>query len=245
MQEDSSTSIPLPTVHNFIDRTGQIFERLTVIRYAGKQSGRHVQWECLCECGKTVTVNSDSLKSGATKSCGCYHRDAARLRKSTHNKTHTPAHNTWCAMRHRCLYPTNPHYTDYGGRGIGICAHWLSIFENFLADMGEPPTKYTIERIDNNKGYWCGHCDECVRLNRAANCKWATRAEQQRNRRANRLLTFNGETRCVTDWAITLGVNYKTLEHRIRKGWTVERALTSPFTQTNRRTPNRDEESFS
>lgn len=84
--------------------------------------------------------------------------------------THAKLYDVWSAMHNRCYYKTNPQYKDYGGRGIVVCDRWF-YFENFLADMGEPPNKTTLERVDNNKGYF------------PDNCVWATRTQQQLNRR--------------------------------------------------------------
>jgi hypothetical protein len=104
---------------------------------------------------------------------------------------------------------------DYRDRGISVCERWQS-FENFLADMGERPPGKTIDRIDNDRGYEPG------------NCRWATPTEQQNNKRTNHRLAFNGETLTVCEWADRVGVNRMTLFGRLRTGWSVEKALTTP-----------------
>lgn len=89
----------------------------------------------------------------------------------THGMRGTPTHNSWRSMKHRCLNPKGRQYPDYGGRGITVCARWMK-FENFLADMGERPGKeYSLDRIDNDGNY------------EPSNCRWATRSEQQKNKR--------------------------------------------------------------
>lgn len=119
-------------------------------------------------------------------------------------------------MRSRCNNKRHKFHRYYGGRGISVCQRWAS-FLNFLSDMGPQPRGMTLERKDNSKGY------------SPANCRWATRAEQVRNRRNNVLLTFRGFTACLNEWAREVGIPPHTLYYRIRKrGWSVKRALSEP-----------------
>lgn len=127
----------------------------------------------------------------------------------------TPAYETWQAMMSRCTRPSNVAYARYGGAGITVCERWR-IFDNFLADMGERPAGKNIDRIDGAKGYEPG------------NCRWATSQEQARNRRSNKLLTFQGRTKAIAEWADEVGLNRDAITKRLRLGWTVERALTAP-----------------
>lgn len=128
--------------------------------------------------------------------------------------TKTPTHNTWAQMRQRCSDESCKDFERYGGRGIKVCARWQS-FENFLEDMGERPKGMTLDRIDVNGSYEPG------------NCRWATPVEQSRNRRSNVFVTYGAATLTVAEWAERTGLERKTLEHRIRSGWDVERALTT------------------
>lgn len=127
----------------------------------------------------------------------------------------TPTYNTWTNMKSRCYNPRHPAYGNYGGRGITVCERWRHSFENFLEDMGVRPDELTIERTDNDKGY----CKE--------NCCWANRTHQARNTRQVRLITFDGETHCLSEWAEIVGVCTGTLRYRL-KTWTLKEALTTP-----------------
>jgi hypothetical protein len=120
-------------------------------------------------------------------------------------------------MLARCKRPNHPQYHLYGGRGIKVCERWEK-FENFLKDVGvRPTTSHSIHRINNNAGY-----------NRQ-NVKWATSDEQQNARRNNHRISFNGKTQTLTQWAIETGIHYVTLHYRLKRGWSVTDALTTPL----------------
>ncbi len=118
----------------------------------------------------------------------------------------------WKSMLQRCEAPNNRGYSRYGGRGISVCERWHD-FSNFLADMGERPEGLTLDRINNDGNYEPG------------NCRWATIKEQSRNKSTNRFIEFNGERRCLTEWAEVLGIKTGTLQARLKK-WPIEQALT-------------------
>ncbi len=128
-----------------------------------------------------------------------------------HGMDGTKTYRAWGRMLERCRDPRRKYHA---GRGITVCKRWHD-FVNFYADMGDRPDGMTMERIDNDGNY------------EPDNCKWATHAEQSRNTRYNHLVTFQGKTQCVTDWAEELGINRITLYSRLRKGWSVEKALTT------------------
>lgn len=183
------------------DLIGQRFGRLAVIEYAGSRTGGGAIWRCLCDCGIEVECQSANLVNGRTKSCGCYAKDhPANLR---HGKSRTRVHNIWNGMRQRCNNPNSVAYKDYGARGIAICERWC-VFDNFLADMGEPPDGMTLDRKDNDGPY------------SPDNCRWATDQQQKRNTRHSITVSWRGETRTLPEWADTTGIPRQTLWHRLR-----------------------------
>jgi hypothetical protein len=229
MQENDTTEIPLPKHHSFINRIGHVYGRLTVIKFAGRSpKGRPVLlWECQCSCGQTLTVTGDNLCTGTTKSCGCYRRDLP-LTRATHGRAHSPIYNIWNAIIGRCTNHNNCAFSSYGGRGITICQGWRD-FASFYADMGDRPAQKSIDRIDNDKGYWCGKCNECTTYGRRLNCRWATRVEQNNNTRKNHIIEFNGLSLTLAQWAQKIEINQSAIQQRLANGWTVERALTTPL----------------
>jgi hypothetical protein len=130
------------------------------------------------------------------------------------NGRKTPTYASWVGMRQRCTDPNSSGYHNYGARGVTTCSRWES-FNAFLEDMGEKPPGMSLDRINNDGDY------------EPANVRWATAKQQARNTRVNRMLTFNGETRCMVDWAESLGIRKTTLHERLAAGWTVEKALTA------------------
>lgn len=128
-----------------------------------------------------------------------------------------PLYSTWAQMLSRCNSKSARGYKNYGGRGIKVCERWLN-FALFLEDMGEKPSPHhTLDRFPNNNGNY-----------EPGNCRWATQSEQQRNKRLNRLLTYNGKTQCITEWAEEIGTTTNVLYTRIKLGWSVEDVLTVP-----------------
>lgn len=205
--------------HNRLDLVGKRFARLVVLADAGRIThpcgSSHSIWLCRCDCGTETKVYGSALKNGNTKSCGCLLIDVATNRVRSHGKTGTPTYRCWQAMLSRCRNSNAACYANYGGRGISVCGRWLR-FENFAADMGaHPGLGYSIERINNDGNYEPG------------NCRWASRREQNRNKRTNVVLTLNGTTKLLKDWATDLGIDQASLRERLNK-WPLERALTQP-----------------
>lgn len=162
-----------------------------------------------------------------------------RKRKTWHRRTGLRArfpkeYNSWMAARRRCYYAKDVSFKYVGGRGLGMCDRWRYSFQSFIEDMGpKPSASHSIDRIDNDRGYDPG------------NCRWATGLEQMANTRTTRLLTFKGETLCLSAWARKTGIPMGTIISRIKRfGWTPEQALTvepmmgnHPFADLNRPVP--------
>lgn len=205
-----SESIP----KNRTDLTGTKFGRLLVVSIAYTNKYGHY-FKCKCDCGNEKTVRGMSLIVGDTRSCKCYNKDVLKKHGACFGKK-TKEYNVWVGMRKRCFNKNEKCYHRYGGRGIGVCLEWND-FEVFLKDVGLcPGNGYSLERIDNNKGY------------SKENCRWATCKEQNNNRRSNKLLTHNGKTKNMTQWAEETGLAFSTIAGRISRGWTHEKTLVTP-----------------
>lgn len=191
---------------------GDLFGRWTVVRIVSLGRGSRVF--CRCECATEREVPAQGLRSGRSKSCGCFKREFNRLNHPvacfTHGLSRTPEYNAWIHMIHRCQNPADGGYPDYGGRGIKVCGRWQSV-ENFVADMGPRPLGSTIDRYPNNDGNY-----------EPDNCRWASVRDQNRNYRRNVKITHQGETLCVADWAEKVGIDAKTLYRRVEIGWPTE-----------------------
>lgn len=188
-------------------KAGERYGRLTVIEEVEPCGGRR-RFACKCDCGKVTAPLLTHLRAGRSVSCGCI--------RGTHRNSRTPTYKVWVAIKQRCCNPTEDAYRNYGARGIGMCIRWHDSFEAFLEDMGERPDGHSIDRIDNNKGYF------------KKNCRWATRVQQNRNTRRNIFVTLGGKTMTLVQWSEETGINYATLWHRIHFWNDVERALTQP-----------------
>lgn len=208
----SSRNSPSRAAHNRADLTGETFGRLTVIEFYGVSKHQHSTWKCKCACGATRIIEAGSLRSGNSQSCGCLKKETTGERGRTHGMTETPIYRVWQAMMNRCRNRNQPAWRNYGGRGISVCERWHS-FDNFLEDMGPRPSGRSIDRIDNSKGYF------------KENCRWATRAQQARNTRRNRFITFENRTATLKEWADEIGIDQSSLQERLEK-WPLCRALT-------------------
>ena len=208
---------------SLIDLSGKTFGNWLVIKYIGQTKSKASQWLCrclLCNKEKIVLVgNLTSGKSTACRKCGI---------KDGHKMSHTRLYNIYRHMITRCYCNTCDCYSDYGGRGITICKEWK---ENFLSFVNWSlnngySENLTIDRIDVNKGY------------SPENCRWTTLEEQQRTHKRRLIeLTFKGQTKCITEWSRILNISQFTISRRLKKGWSVERTLsTPPLTGKNAKT---------
>lgn len=199
------------------DLTGQRFGYLTVIERNGTSTGKvqKARWLCKCDCGNTVTRESQYLRSKhrtTPRSCGCHHGN------ETHKMSYTPLFSVWTGMKRRCLQPKDKDWHNYGARGITVCERWRDSFENFYADLHEGYQKgLTLDRIDVNGPY------------SPENCRWATPEQQGNNTRTNVFIDTPKGRMTVSQAARAFGVKVVTLQARLwRYGWSVERALFEP-----------------
>lgn len=154
---------------------GDVFGHLTLVSHF-----KNTRWNCKCICGNTVVVQQSKLLKGNNKSCGCKQFTSTRLGDAarTHGRANSRiggykdrTYGIWQAMRQRCSNPKHICYHRYGGRGIKVCDRWNDSFEAFVEDMGNAKDRLTIDRIDNDKGYY------------KENCRWATYKQQAQNRK--------------------------------------------------------------
>ena len=205
-----------------INIAGMTFGRLTVLYRVGQHKKYGVMWKCTCSCGNETVAGTCNLRGGKTKSCGCL-RTEARSISGKNNKKHGHAvsgvtsqtYKSWRSMMSRCYQETNISFKYYGMKGISVCDRWHD-FANFVADMGERPDGKSIDRINLSGNY------------EPINCRWATQKEQQNNRSTNVLISFNGKTQTLGQWASELGINKCTLQQRIAHGWSEDKAISTP-----------------
>lgn len=155
-----------------INIAGQRFGKLVALMLVSRNAKGEAMWSCKCDCGNTHTARSGYLRKGTVTSCGC--------NKTPHGMTMSPEWRCWREMLARCYNANNDRYADYGGRGIVVCGSWRSSFPAFLADMETRPEGMTVDRLDSDGPY----CKD--------NCRWATRSEQQRNRRDSASWSIRG-----------------------------------------------------
>lgn len=195
---------------------GEKFNRLTVLYDAPCRPGRpHQRVTAHCECGVIKDFFLEKLRSGKTKSCGCLRIDTGK-NSATHGYSGGRTYNIWAGMKSRCLNQNLEKWKDYGGRGITVCQRWIDSFESFLEDMGDAPDGFTLDRKENSGNY------------EKSNCRWATSSDQANNTRQNRFLEFNGKRMTISHWADEIGIDSHILYNRLRRGWSVERAITEP-----------------
>lgn len=205
------------------DLVGKIFGRLSVLSLVGKHPTRSVMiWNCLCDCGKKTVKMTDQLTVGVSPSCGCWSKEniasANRRRMIVHGMSGTPTGITWIQMISRCYNPRNHAFKSYGGRGIMVCDFLRSSPLNLALIIGErPSTDLSLDRINNNMGYLCGTCSQCQSMGWVVNIRWATRKQQQRNRRNNARYNWNGEVLCGVELAEKLGIPKLTVSRKFEK----------------------------
>lgn len=199
----------------FVDLTGQNYGRLTVVKRGNgrlRSDGRpRTTWICKCECGIEVEVQSDALRSGNTRSCGCLMVETTIKNNTRHGyasrKSRSPEYEVWTGIKKRC--GTDPDYLD-----ISVCDRWANSFEDFLADMGSRPSPdHSIDRIDPFGDYEPG------------NCRWILLQEQAANKRGTRWVTWEGEQVSAGVLARKLGISRNSLYKALNRGLTIEHAI--------------------
>lgn len=211
-----------------IDLSGKRFGRLTVLHRgedAIRKNGRHSStFVCQCDCGNVVQVRAACLKSGNTQSCGCLQKEAVGNLRKSHGLSNSRLYRIWSQMKQRCEDENNRAYKYYGGKGVTVCDEWndFSVFAQWALESGYDDT-LTIDRVENSVGY------------EPKNCRWVTMLAQNNNKTDNHLLTYNGKTQNITQWANEVGICRATISRRIHLGWSVEEALTLPVIKGRKR----------
>ena len=209
-----------------IDLTGQRFGKLTVLEKSTLNNGHtNANWRCRCDCGNEKIARAASLRSGATRSCGCLLSDGRKraAEKLVGEKSHFYKHGMsksringiYRKIKGRCNNPNNPAYHRYGGRGIKMCDEWANDFVVFYewAMRNGYTEQMTIDRIDNDGDY------------APDNCRWVTLEVQQNNRSNNVVIEYDGQAHTLSEWADIIGMSKKSLYHRYERKWPIAKML--------------------
>lgn len=189
----------------YLNKTFGFLKIIKILELSPNNKRRYCEAEC--SCGNVVTRRIDKIVEGKS-SCGCvtFYKNKDLI--------FTVEYRAWQEMKKRCYNKNRCNYHNYGKRGITVCDRWMNNFENFLEDMGNKPNKeYSLERINNDLGYY------------KENCKWATVIEQANNKRSNVLLTKDDITHTIAQWCVILGLNQSAVEERVKRGWSHEDCL--------------------
>lgn len=207
--------------------TGDVYNRLTILREIrrtrNKYSGKlERNFKCQCTCGKIIHISGSWLRNSRKKSCGCLnlemmkingHKRGVHFHSVTNNKNNK-TYKSWCAMKTRCTWKKHHAHERY--KDLYIDPDWKNSFQAFLRDMGERPPKTSLDRIDNEKGYF------------KANCRWADAQTQANNRRTNKLAKYHDIIYTVSELAQKAGISRKVLGYRLRKNWPIDEAVETP-----------------
>lgn len=190
---------------------GLKFNRITVVGPKIKRpEWFHRKWQCLCDCGTQLFVTGTQLRNGNSKSCGCLNIELTKARSTTHGMARTRVYKIWFGMLERCRNPKNKDYARY--KEFMPDQRWYE-FENFYADMGDPPPGMSIDRINNKERY------------SKENCRWATPSQQSGNTRRNISVFFGGERLCLKEACARTGTPYHKTLKRVRAGADVYQEL--------------------
>jgi hypothetical protein len=199
-----------------IDITDDRYGRLVAIRRV-ENRGRRTWWLFSCDCGTVTEMGIESIRAGMTRSCGCLREETTAKRSIKHGHTlgriKSPTIRAWNHAKGRCYNTKDARYNHYGARGIQMCDRWRDDFRNFLADMGEKPKGYSLERKDVHGNY------------EPNNCEWIPLGEQPKNKQQTVWADLNGQRVCLKDYARHYGISYTRLHALFRyEGYSIERA---------------------
>lgn len=209
----------------FIDITGKVFGRLTVLKFSHRDNHRNSYWLCQCSCGKQLTVLKSNLTGGKTLSCGCFRSEQNSLNNQLcKDKERVCLYQKWANMKKRCYDSKNPGYKNYGGRGIKICDEWKDNFDLFLnwAKNNGYKLGLTIDRINVNGNYEPG------------NCRFISIKEQANNKTTNRIINCNGITKTLAEWAEFFKVDSHFIRNKVKKGLTFEKVINNLYEEYNK-----------
>lgn len=205
---------------------GEKYHRLTIVEDLGSKlinGFNRTIVRSMCDCGNEYIGVLTLIKRGAVKSCGCFLSESSSqrgiTRMTTHGLSKHPLYKVLDGIIQRCTNPNANEYEHYGGKGVFVCDEWRNDFMSFYnwAIMHGWRKGLQIDREKNDDGYY------------PDNCRIVSSAVNNRNKKTNINLTFNNQTKCLTDWAKDLNISYHTLSYRIFKGkWPLDVALTKP-----------------
>lgn len=213
----SKNGMPIYQPNKQRDITGKKFGNLTALFFEYRDERHRHFWRFRCDCGKEIIVRKSSVTSGNTKRCiDCSKKIIAEI-NTVHGMSKTRLYKEWAGIIQRCKNPNATSYDRYGAKGITVCQEWPSfdLFKEWALNNGYSD-ELTIERINNNKGY------------SPDNCKWATYEEQAHNQKTNRNLEYNGRTMTMAEWAREIGITSSSLYGRLKRGWGIDKALSTP-----------------
>lgn len=210
-----------------VSLVGNKYGRLTVTEFSHYDSRDCAHWKCLCECGNYKAIRGDRIKDGRAQSCGCRQKEII-ANVGHNNKIHgfcgTDLYTIWGLIIQRCENPSNPNYPEYGARGIKVCSGIRASVEGLIKAIGERPDRsFSVDRKDNNKGYECGICAECIAEKKEKNIRWATRSEQARNKRSTIMVEVDGVRVPLIEWCEKRGIDHKIARSRLAIGWPLDR----------------------
>lgn len=200
-----------------IDITGRRFGRLIVIRPVKRKN--KLSWECKCDCGNVTYQQSHDLIVGKVVSCGCYHNEIRSQLAQNCHKTHggskTRLFKIWSGMLYRCKDNSAKVRKHYKDKGITVCNEWKKFvpFRDWALSHGYR-NDLTIDRIDNDKGYY------------PENCRWATYRQQENNKSDNHRVVIGGKEKTISEWSQVSGIREDTILYRVNAGWAENRLLT-------------------